>query len=608
LQVAWLIQPVPTVLKILPVLLFVLSVIRPAAGLLVLAGIGPMADALSAWAHAPLPGIRLMEQLAVALVAGAGLRWWRGGIELRLGEAAALSAASAAASCIAVQPVLLMQRLPDLTLSDHLRALLRNGDYFLRSGLWDPLFFAALTIEGLALAVTAERIVRRTAGVAEGTVRMMVCGCAGIAALNLQTLVAAGVRTGDALRELPRLLRDVRVSLFYDVNAAGSVFLLNLVSGVGLLRTAARFRWEIALVLVLIVLALWVSGSRTALAVLGVTLAGMLGLAVRHGRGTTRWLAAAALVVILAAGVLVAMLYPAHRNVSIAVATAPRVIMAQTSLNMWRAAPFFGIGAGRFYEESSRFGADALQRDLGNTIVNENAHNYFLQTLATEGVVGLGALLLVLGVVLVPAIRTERVAPVRLRRWLIAGIAAYLLTWLTGHPQLVPEAAFAFALAFGVLAGLTTAAPAGGTWRALVMVGATLLIVTAPFRTGHAIRQADFEHIGVGLSQWQPAIDGIRYRLAGRSFALYLPADGTAVDLPLRSAAGGTEPLVVTISAAGQKLYEPLVSGEAWQHIRVQLPRTAQRYARVDVEVRLARSPDAPVPSPALWVGRSERR
>ncbi|HEY7475075.1 MAG TPA: O-antigen ligase family protein [Vicinamibacterales bacterium] len=627
LQAAWLLQPLPPFLKILPASLFVLSIARPAAGLLVLAGIGPMANALSLWSHSPLPGIRLLEQLVLAFVSGAGLRWWRGGTELRLAEAAALSAASAAASCIAVQPALLIQRMPEMTPPDHLRALLQNGDYFLRSGLWDPLFFAALTIEWLALAVTTERIVRLHAGAAEGTIRMTLFGHAGVAALNLQQLVSAGMKAGDLWRELLRLLRDVRVSLFYDVNAAGSVFLLNLLGGVGLLRKATRFQWEIALALVLIGLGLWVAGSRVALLAFAVTLVVVLSLAVWNRRGRTRWLAAAAIAVMLAAGGLAAMLYPAARNVSVATAAAPRRIMAQTSVNMWRAAPVFGIGIGRFYEESSRFGAEALLRELGIGTTSENAHNYFLQVLGTEGIVGLGALLLLLGVVIVPAIRAERAAPMPLRRWLLAGVAGYLLTWLTGHPQLVPEAAFAFALVIGVLAGLSVApdttlrassgsrrsgpregGPGRTAWRGPVMLGAVLLLATGPFRSAQTIRQADLEHLGIGLSKWQPELDGIRYRLAGRSFAVYLPADGTSVDLPLRRAPGAPDPLIVTISAGGRTLYEPFVSGETWQQIRVQLPRTNRRFARVDVEVRSAQSPGGPLPSPALYVGKAERR
>jgi hypothetical protein len=604
---AWLVQPLPAAMKILPASLAVVSAVHPATGLAVLAGLGPMANAMTLWAQSPLPGIRLLEQLVLAFVFGAGLRWWSRTAELRLREAAALLAASAIASFIAVQPALLLQRMPEVTVWGHVRALLWNGEYFLRSGLWDPLFFAALTVEGLVLAVTAEHIVRQNGETAVSTIRMAVVGHAGVAALNFQQVIGAAIRGGgDAWRELMRIVRDLRVSLFYDVNAAGSVFLLNLLGGAGLLRPATGFRWEIAALLALVGLGLWLAGSRAALLALAVTLVAMLGLTAWKNRGSGRWIAAAGVGVILVAGSLAAILYPKARNAAVGPAAAARRIMAQTSVNMWRTEPVFGVGIGRFFEESARFGADALPREgLGSA--NENAHNYFLQVLATEGAVGLGALLLVVGVVLVPAIRAERAEPVPLRRWLLAGVVAYILTWLTGHPQLVPEAAFAFALVFGVLAGLT-AAPIRGGWRRLVMLGAALLVTTAPFRAAQSLRDVDLEHIGVGLSQWQPEIDGIRYRLADRSFAMYLPADGTAVDLPMRRAPGAPDPLVVTISAAGRELYEPLVSGEAWQPIRVTLPKTNRRYARVDFEVRPARSPNEPLPSPVLYVGKTERR
>ncbi|HEX7780571.1 MAG TPA: O-antigen ligase family protein [Vicinamibacterales bacterium] len=605
LQLAWLVQPLPPAMKILPASLGVVSAVHPATGLIALAGLGPMANAMSLWAQSPLPGIRLLEQLVLAFVFGAGLRWWRTA-DSRLREAAALLAASAIASFIAVQPALLLQRAPDVSAWGHVRAQLWRGEYFLRSDLWDPLFFAALTIEGLALAVTTERIVRRKTDTAVSTIRMAVIGHAGVAALNFQQVIGAAIRGGDTWRELPRILRDVRVSLFYDVNAAGSVFLLILLSGAGLLKAATRIRWEMAALLAVVGLGLWLAGSRAALLALAVTLVGMLGVTVWTTRGAVRWVAAAAIAATLAVGSLAALLYPKARNVSIGPAAATRGIMAQTSVNMWRSAPVFGIGIGRFYEESARFGADALLR-AGIGTANENAHNYFLQMLATEGAVGLGALMIVLAVVLVPAVLSSQPTATSLRRWLAVGLAAYLLTWLTGHPQLVPEASFAFWLILGVLAGLTTPA-VGILWRFLLAVAAMTVLVTAPFRAAHNVRQADLEHVAVGLSHWQPEIDGLRYRLAGQSFTLYLPADGTAVDLPLRRAPGAPDPLVVSISAGGHKLYEPLLSGETWQRIRVQLPRTNRRFVRVDVEVRPAQAREESLPSPVVYVGKTERR
>ena len=602
LQLSWLVQPVPPIVKLFPPSLLALSALRPELGLLVLAGLGPMANPIATWSHSPLAGIRLLEQLMLAFVSGAGLRWWRGASAGRLSEAAALVAASCAASFVAVQPALVIERMPDATIREHLRALLSNGDYFVRSALWEPLFFAALTIEGVALAVTAERIVRRHRESAAAALRMAVVGHAGVALLNVQALLAAAVRTGETFRSLVRILRDFRINLFYDLNAAASAFLLMLLSGLGLLRDGRRFAWGIAVSLVVIALGLWIAGSRIALLALAVTFIGLLGMAAWQRRGASRLVAVAAIGAIVAGAGIGYVMYPAARNLSLGPAAATRRIMAQTSVNMWHTAPIFGIGVGRFYEESSRFGGEALKREVGYT-TNENAHNNFLQVLATEGIVGLAALLIVLAVVLVPAMRAEHERSIPLRRWVIVGTVAYLLTWLTGHPQLVPEASFAFWLAFGILAGLTPPA-AGGWWRTGLAMAAGVVLISAPFRAAERIRQADLDYVAVGLSSWQPEVDGIRYRLAGRSFSLFLPADGTAVNLPLRRAPDAPDPLVVAISVGGRTLYEPLISGDAWQQIRLQLPKTSSRFARVEFEVR----PDRRDTRPVMFVGKDERR
>jgi hypothetical protein len=262
------------------------------------------------------------------------------------------------------------------------------------------------------------------------------------------------------------------------------------------------------------------------------------------------------------------------------------------------------VGVGRFFEESSRFGAAAL-KDVGLPFVNENAHNYFLQILGTEGLVGLGALLLILAVALIPAIRAERSPATTLRSWLFAAVVAFLLTCLTGHPLLVPEASFAFWLIFGVLAGLTPP-PAAVAWRGPVALAAALLIVTGPFRAAEAIRAAHLEHVAVGLSSWQAELDGVRYRIASKSFALYLPEDGSTVTLPVRRAPRAPDHLMLTASVDGRRLYEVVVSGDAWQNIRLQLPKGRRRFARTDFEIKSISA--GTVETPALYVGKAVQR
>ena len=601
---SWLSQPLPVLIRFSPAALLALSILRPFEGLLVVAGLGPMANALSAWCHSPFPGSRFLEQLVVAFVVGAAARGWRSGANSRVTAPAVLLAASAVASAIAVQPALLVQRAPEMSAWQQVGMLLA-GDYFQLSTLWQPLLFCALTIEGLALAVTAERIVRANHDAARRTVLMALAGHAGVALLNVEQLVAAAVRSGDTLRALPRLFRDLRVSLFIDVNAAGSVFAMSGVSGLGLLSGSKRWGWAIAIMSSIIALGLWSAGSRAALLAISVTLAVMLCIEVWKRGRRARFIAALCIAILVPAGVWAAVFYESSRNAPVSQAVLVRRIMAETSFNMWRSHPVFGIGIGRFYEESTAFGASALRTSAGAAVDKENAHNYFLQILATEGLVGFASVLVLLATAVYPAIRAEYLAPLPLRRWLLAGIGAYLLTWLTGHPNLVPEAALAFWLLLGVLAALSPAAVATRLRNVLVVV-AVIVLATAPFRAAHALRDVGLEHVGIGLSHWQPDLDGLRYRQAGQAFSLYIPADGTSVDLPVRRAPESPDPLVLEIRVEGRKLYDVLISGDAWQQIRLRLPVENRRYRRTDFSVSALGS--GSIPTTALYVGKAVPR
>ena len=55
----------------------------------------------------------------------------------------------------------------------------------------------------------------------------------------------------------------------------------------------------------------------------------------------------------------------------------------------------------------------------------------------------------------------------RCTTWLAAGIVACILTWTTGHPLLLTEAALMFWLFVGVLAGLSPPPPRGSTRRSM---------------------------------------------------------------------------------------------------------------------------------------------
>jgi len=602
LLAAWLVLPVPLVLKILPALALVVSLVRPDAGLLLVAALGPLGDVVSVWAQSPYVPARLFEQLVLAVVVGAGVRVWRREPVLRLAGPGLLVAAVAIASAVAVQPVLLMKQTPGAAAADYLRTLFRGG-YFERTGPLDPIFLAALAVEGVALAVVAERLVREHAGLAVRVVQLTVLGHAGVALVTLERMLAAALHTDSVVRSLGHMLVSFRISSYADVNAAGSVFAMVLVAGAGLLADR-RSRWPMALALALVAAGLWISGSRAAFAASAVVILCGAGIVALRTRGAARWIAAAAALAVILAGVWGIAHYPPGRNSPVAMAARTRTIMAGVAMRMWRTAPVLGVGVGRFYDESAAFGADELRVEwLGAS--NENAHNNFLQVLAEQGIVGLGALLLALGVVLVPAVRarTDMARPPGV--FLPAGIGVFLLTWLAGHPLLVPEAAFVFWLLLGVLAGATSPPVRRGPTTALA-IAAVALLITAPARAEREIRTADFEHVGVGLSVWRPALDGVRYREAGANFALYLPADGRAVALPLRRAPGAPDPLVLTLSLNGRPLTDVRLSGDGWSSVPLELPNDHRQFELV----RFAVAPATPAAdgAPLVLMGKAESR
>ena len=118
---------------------------------------------------------------------------------------------------------------------------------------------------------------------------------------------------------------------------------------------------------------------------------------------------------------------------------------------MFASAPVFGVGIGRHFDRSAEF----MPADLRAIYGNENAHNYFAQQFAELGVVGGTLFLWFVCALLIAGWRSARARPAdAMLAGLLAAAGAYLLTSVTGHPLLVPEAAFPFWVAAGALTGV----------------------------------------------------------------------------------------------------------------------------------------------------------
>jgi hypothetical protein len=332
------------------------------------------------------------------------------------------------------------------------------ADYLVTAGRAPHTAAALQALLGVAVFAAVWALARRHAAF----IRQALVG---IAASGLVTATASVVAvpaiywaTGD-YNEIERYIGATpsRGSFhLQDVNAAASHYILSGVIALGLIPTVRRARWAWYAGLLMLVAALWMSGSRAA-SVAGVATAtvwmGARWLGERgwrlprvapHRVGLAALVALVAMTASVRLGSAGAETGSASRSLSV------RRDFLDTSLRMVATAPIAGVGVGTYYERSTTFMPPALRALYGR----ENAHHYFMQVLAELGVVGLCAFLWWLASGLAPGIRAAvgRLPSAPFATCLACG--AYLLTCITGHPFLVVEAAVPFWAALGVVASM----------------------------------------------------------------------------------------------------------------------------------------------------------
>ena len=593
--VAWQLSPVPLVLKVVPAALVVLTLVRPSAGLLVTAGLGPVIGALAVRLASPYGATHAFEQLVLAVLLGAGLRVWRRPVPLQLAEPALLMASVAIGSAIAVQPVLLMHQVPGASAVEHLRILL-SGAYFDHGMSGEPITFAAMTAEGLALAVVAERLVRDDAALAPQIVRMLVLGHAGLALASIDRVIGAALRTDTVLASIVRLLRTVRVSTYADLNAAGSALAMVFAAGLGLLLDSSRWRWPTSFALVArrcrpVVggIAYCASGARRRAARTAdrrSDLAARAHAMDRRGRDRRRhrnWSLGRRLLSgdskhVSVIGARGARVPDEDRSRHVAICADPRrgdrAVLDRVGQIRWRAASVQHRQRKRAQQFSSSARRAGHRRRFG-----ARAHaRHALRRRAPRVYPA------------VPVQALPRHGDRRLR-----------LDVDRRSSAAASEAGFAFWLLAGVLAGVTTP-PALSGWRTVVALCAVTMLVIGPVRADRAIRDEGFEYVGAGVSGWRPELDGVRYREAGARFQLYLPSDGTAVTLPLRRAPNAADPLVVVPRVGRQRLDEVRLTGNAWLEVPIHLPTANRKFELVEFTVTGA---DASSTSTLVFVGKT---
>jgi O-antigen ligase len=510
---------------------------RPEIALLLVAALTPIAtsigrswDAQVAWA----------ETIVVSFAAG----WfWRGFLvrqpvpQLPLGlRRPVILFALVIAAAVFVQASVEQVRFGTVELSSILWRLV-SRDYFV-SGSDQYLHAASFLLEGLLLLSAAAHLVAQDSRFLRHLGMALAAAGALAAAMNLNALVTSAWRSDHFWGLLAQHVRTTRINVHYgDVNAAGShfVMLAFVAAALGLAGRGLARSWFAATALLL--LGVWLSGSRAALFAGPLALAiAVVGSAQARADRRTRILVGIAGAGLVAAAIGLLTYAPMRGNQkSSSVAAEVRVEMARTSMRMLATNPAFGIGPGQFYQRSGEFSSPELLQVFPRA-AHENAHNNFLQVLAEMGIAGFAVFAWLLAAGARGGWRHLQKHRADIIAWgALGGVMAFLLTWLAGHPLLTREPAYAFWLLLGAVAGAGAESPrvesvdrTAATRRGNVVlaVAAVLLLISVPFRASSAQAQADLDHLGIGLSpHWETSDDGVRYRSAAGGASLFVPGD-----------------------------------------------------------------------------------
>jgi O-antigen ligase len=510
-------------------LLAIVCAVHPAAGLQIACALIPVAGFLAArhWNG----GVQWAEIVATAVITGGSIEAARGKpgrrVPFAIAAPALLFGLVVAASLVASLGVLALRLGPGFI--EAVRTQLVR-EYFIDVRGFPALHAGLLLLEGLLLLALAARIaVGRPAFLRRFAAAAAIGGTLA-GALNVAKLLQSAVRSGAFWSALAGMSHSVRLNVHYgDYNAAGSYFAMTgLLAAALALTTRWRPGWLAAGLT--IGAALFLTGSRAAYVAGVLALAGAL---LMHRMGASRRrIAALAAVTLAVIGVLaaIATLAPQRGNQQSSLMAADvRIEMAKVGGRMIARYPAFGIGLGEFYQRSGEFSPPELFQKFP-VAVHENAHNNFVQITAELGLAG-GALFVWL-VVAAMFVAAHGVHADSLRLFVLAALAAFIITWLAGHPLLVPAPAYVFWIVLGAAAGSASVPARGsarGTW--IVLACSLAILATVPWRMRAMAQDADLEHIGIGLSAWQMSTDGWRYREGEGHATLFVPSGGFKLEV-----------------------------------------------------------------------------
>jgi O-Antigen ligase len=581
----------------------VLAAVRPRDALLIVAGLSALAAVTSALTHAPYP---LREAVVLAVFTGWALRL------AAVRRAAPVLPSDLAGPLLCLFVVILTSSAVELWAH---RELLGPAEF--RASVGNSLWYGLLVdrhgirglsatfwyLEGLglftAILVASER--DRTFAVRVAVVAA--AGAAGAALLNVMRIVNAAIAAPNPsfAARLRELAMTIRVNVhFPDVNAAGSYFAMMFFPAAGVAATRGWWRRAVGLSCAFVIFAAaWLTKSRASVGAILMVAIGVILIALvrrRARRSLGIWISAVACALVV---VIFIRVFP-NRMFGPALQSALdiRLVLVRVSMQIFATQPVFGVGVGGFYDSSAPFLATS---PLGGIYIRENAHNNFLQGLAEFGVVGLAVAAWLLWQLL--------------RRWLsrgstgdavakgaVAGVAAFALTALIGHPLVTPEVNQAFWLMLGAAAGAYGGAGTTQTTRRtwwVVAVFAALMIAALPWRFHSEVETLDLEHIRYGVSKWTTDSEGVRYQTFRERATLFVSSDMNAATIPLREPQASDGVLQIYVEG---RLANEVRTESQWRNVRVLAGGAGgrKRFHRID----LVASPRAGGGAREIWIGR----
>jgi hypothetical protein len=563
-----------------PALLVVLAawtIWRPAAGLLIFALVLPLAFGLVIVADLPLAPARVVESALLAVLIGWAIRAALRPAETRERSRLALPAASMALLVAVSAMVSALTQFNGMT--DALHAIWRHltVDSLSGGGAVRGLSASFRWLEVLALCVMAEQTMRKARSWAPLIVAGWLGAGAAVAAQTVVRVAQATLSRGEGWRGALDVFQHTRFGAIYDdLNAAGSLFALLLIAAV--LFTLSRRRWVFGVAAVpVLFIALTGTQSRAAVASALLVFGAVASLALWR-RGHVR------LTVALAVGVIVLSVPVAiargSTHVSAGAALSSRVEMWRVSLKMTAEDPMFGVGAGQFQSASRDYLTDAFIASFPEASSGENAHNNFLQVLAEFGMIGLVCFVWLL----VAAFRPSADAPSAERRALMAGLSAFLLSALFGHPLLIYDIAVGFFLAVGMMAGLGSAPAAPPRiWQWSVIA---LVLIALPWRVVVALAPPTPDVVGAALAA--APLDGQSYFVAEAVSRWRLRPQVRAALFPMRWDGAADAECRVRILINDAPADEVSLTSDAWVSVPMIVPPARRLSLPAEVELRVS--------------------